>query len=140
MRKAVIIYSSRTGITGRYGRQIGHFISSNGIETKVHSVDGYGLNKDDLDSEIVILGCWTAGFMLLFQHPDRKWKRMTRNLPDLKNRKVAFFTTYKIATGSMFRNMQKQVSGKQPVISLTLKSKNGCLTDADKKALTEFIS
>ncbi len=136
--KALIMYRSRTGITEKFGKEINELLNSKGIESKVLSIENYS-DIAATEPDIVFLGCWTAGFMLLFQHPDREWKKFAQRLPDLKNKKVALFTTYKIATGSMFKSMRKYLSDKSANITLELKSKDGRINDGNKKDIIDFI-
>ena len=49
------------------------------------------------------------------------------------------FTTYKILTGSMFRNIYKHLNGKFTAPSMELKSRNGFLSAADKLKLDSII-
>jgi hypothetical protein len=77
--------------------------------------------------------------MFILQHPDREWKDFAAKLPSAPDVKVALFTTYKILTGSMFRNMYKQLKGKFASPSLELKSRNGSLSEEDKQALENLI-
>jgi len=88
MKKAIIIYQSRTGITRSFGEEIGRYLNSKGLDAKVMPVqecDGEVAGQ----YEFVFLGCWTAGFMLLFQHPDRHWVKFVKGLPDLKDKNIA---------------------------------------------------
>jgi hypothetical protein len=90
-------------------------------------------------ADFVLLGCWTAGFMLLFQHPDRPWIGFAKQLPELSGKKAALFTTYKIATGSMFKSMRKYLSGQALDLSLELKSRKGNLAEVHKMMLDRFL-
>ena len=137
MKKALIVYRSRTGITKRYGEEIGRFLASRNIETMVTSVEKY-TESEDFNPDYLLLGCWTAGFMLIFQHPDKAWKKFAQNLDGLNNKKVALFTTYKIATGSMFASMKKHLQGTNTDDLPELRSRNGSLSEADKNLLAKF--
>ena len=77
--------------------------------------------------------------MVILQHPDKEWKEFAAKLPDMPNGKLALFTTYKILTGSMFRNMNKQIKDRFTKPSLELKSRDGLLSETDKLALDAFI-
>ena len=77
--------------------------------------------------------------MVILQHPEDAWKDFAVKLPNIPNAKLALFTTYKILTGSMFRNMSKELDGKFAKSSLELKSRNGRLSENDKNALDNFI-
>ena len=137
MKKALIVYRSRTGITERYGREIGKFLASRGIDTRTLPVEKYSEFKG-FEPDYLLLGCWTAGFMLLFQHPDKVWKKFAQNVDNAGNKKIALFTTYKVATGQMFSSMKKYLQGVQADNIPELKSRNGSLSEGDKSLLEKF--
>ena len=141
MEKAVILFNSRTGTTGKYAREIGKYIESKGIDVEVSYIQGYQYKPEILESvDYLFLGCWTSGLMVVFQHPEKAWKEIAATLPSKPEAKLALFTTYKILTGSMFRNMDKHLKGKFATPSLELKSRNGSLSETDKHALNSLIS
>jgi flavodoxin len=139
MKKAVIVYQSKTGITKRFGKEINGYLAGKGIETHLVSVNEYkrGLAEQ---ADYLLLGCWTAGFMLLFQHPDAIWKQFAIGLPTMPDKKIGLFTTYKIATGSMFKSMKKALGNTGSVPMVELKSRKGNLTEESKVALEQFLS
>ena len=140
MEKAVILFNSRTGTTGNYAREISKYLEAKGIEIQISSIQGYKYNQEMLDqAKYVFLGCWTSGLMVVLQHPENVWKEFAATLPNTLEAKLALFTTYKILTGSMFRNMSKEVDGKFAKPSLELKSRNGSLSEQDKKDLDIFV-
>ena len=125
--KTSIIYNSHSGTTSAYTEKIGNFLSSYGIEYQVSSINYY--DKEYLiSSDLVLLGCWTSGLMIVAQHPDRAWK------------KFALFTTYTIATGSMFRKMENILNDKCDPPNGILKSKSKQLTDMDRSTLKDLIN
>lgn len=134
MKKAIIIYNSKTGNTKHFAGEINKFLKTYDIESEAVSIFDY---KPELiiESDIILLGCWTSGWMVMFQHPQKVWKEFANKLPDLSPKKVALFTTYKIATGGMFKNMKKHlrlnIQREIPII----KSRKGVLTDSDKSIL-----
>jgi flavodoxin len=136
MKKALILYQSKTGITEKFGKEISTFITSRGVEAKAVSINDYQSELTE-QADYLLLGCWTAGFMLMFQHPDLAWKQFAGKLPPLKGKKVALFTTYKIATGSMFKSMKKHLDAGQDFIEL--RSKKGNLSDEQKVILERFL-
>jgi len=77
--------------------------------------------------------------MIFAQHPDKAWKEFAKDMPAITGKKLALFTTYKLATGSMFRKMGSCLEGKAEPAGLILKSKNGKLSEQDKTALEEFL-
>lgn len=140
MEKAVILFNSKTGTTGKYARKIGEYIEAKGIEVEISSIQGYKYNQEILDhATYVFLGCWTSGLMVVMQHPENIWKEFAAKLPNMPEAKLALFTTYKVLTGSMFRNMYKEVEGKFAKSSLELKSRNGSLSEDDQERLDTFI-
>lgn len=139
MKKAVVVYQSKTGITKKFAEEISRHLASNGTEVQTLSVEKC---TDGIISQAdyVLLGCWTSGFLLFFlQHPDGVWKQFAQKLPDLAGKKVALFTTYKVATGSMFSSMKKQLrlNAAEPVIEL--RSRNGSLSEEHQVALDAFL-
>ena len=139
MKTAVIVYHSKTGTTKKYAEEISKYLKSKGLDTQVTSIQAY--SEDMLNNvDYVLFGCWTNGLMLILQHPEKIWGDFAAKLPSIPDVKVALFTTYKILTGSMFRNMYKQLKGKFATPSLELESRNGSLSEEDKQAIENFIS
>lgn len=138
MKKAAIIVNSKTGTTRQYAEEIGKYLKEKGLETQVSSIQAY--KEEMLDNaDYVFFGCWTHGLMVILQHPEKIWVDFAAKLPNMPDVKVALFTTYKILTGSMFRNMVKHLNGKLSAPFLELKSRNGSLSEKDKQALDGFI-
>ena len=138
MKKAFILYNSRTGITRKFAEEINDFLNKNNIPSGIKSIDQYDAG-DLSDCQYLFLGCWTHGLMVLLQHPDKKWVNFAKNLPDLNGRKIILFTTYKLATGSMFRKMKAHIHCNPGDLVLELKSRNGHLNETQKKELTEIV-
>ena len=139
MKTAVVIYHSKTGTTKKYAEEISKYLQSKGLDTQLTSIQTY--SEDMLNNvDYVFFGCWTNGLMVILQHPNKEWVDFAAKLPGIPDAKVALFTTYKILTGSMFRNMYKQLKGKFATPSLELKSRNGLLSEKDKQALADLIS
>ena len=137
MKKAAIIYNSRTGLTKKYAEQIRDYLSNNGVETNVLPIQQYDdAILDDID--YLLLGCWTNGLMFFLQHPDKAWKEFAAKLPNPIKPKTALFTTYKLLTGTMFKNMSRQLNGNVNNPLPELKSRNGRLSENDKKILDHF--
>lgn len=139
MKKAAIIVNSKTGTTSRYAEEISEFLKSKGLDTQVASIQDY---SEDLlkNADYVFFGSWTNGLMVVLQHPDKIWVEFAAKLPSMPEAKVALFTTYKILTGSMFRNMSKHLRGKFAAPSLEIKSRNGSLSEKDQEGLENFIN
>jgi flavodoxin len=122
-----------------YAEEIGHFLSGNGIDCRISSIDDY--DKDYLrSSDLVMLGCWTSGLMIFAQHPDRKWHKFVEEMPVIREKTIALFTTYKIATGSMFKKMETILGDKSDPPKAILKSRNKQLTDKNRSILEALIN
>lgn len=138
MKKAVIIYNSKTGITKKYAEEIGTYLRTKKLSTDIISIQEY---KDETikNADFLFLGCWTNGLMVCLQHPDNNWKDFASKLPNEIKSKTALFVTYKTLTGSMFKNMRKHLKGKIDSCSAEIKSRNGLLSESDKVVLNNFI-
>ncbi len=137
---ALVIYYSKTGRTRQMAYEIDKYLKENNLNSKMISI--YDVRPEDIaQADMVLLGCWTHGLFFILQHPDKTWRDYAAKFPDLNGKKVGFFTTYKTATGSMFRRMYKNLKGRlaEPV-SLNIKSKNGKLSDKNKALIKEFIT
>ncbi len=75
----------------------------------------------------------------LLQHPDKPWMPFARKLPELSVRKIGLFTTYKIATGGMFKKMASCLGGNSTRVSLELKSRSRRLSENHQQALDAFL-
>jgi flavodoxin len=139
MKKALIIYNSKKGTTKKFGNEIGNFLNSKNIISKVIPI--YDFNENEISGyDYILLGCWTSGLFVCMQHPQQDWIDFSKKLPNLKNKKVGLFTTYKLATGSMFRKMKLHLQNKIDNISLELKSRNGKLSETNAMELMEFAN
>jgi hypothetical protein len=87
-----------------------------------------------------MLGCWTNGLMIFAQHPDKAWKKFVEEMPDIRKKTLVLFTTYKIATGSMFRKMEKILSDKSDRPKAILKSRSKELTEENRSTLEVLIN
>ncbi len=134
MKKIIIFYHSKTGTTQQYANEIGAYLESQKIDVKVHSILEYA--PEILEgADLVMLGCWTHGLMVVFQHPDKTWQRFAARLPEMPGVKLVLFTTYKFFTGSMFKKMYRYLDSKFELPELELKSRNGKLSRKDKSFL-----
>ncbi len=136
MKNVLIVYNSKTGITKKYAENIASFLKGKGASCIVKADEAY--NAADLTTAShVLLGCWTSGLFLFLQHPNPDWVTFAKALPSLNDKKTGLFTTYKLATGSMFPKMRDKINANP---SLLLRSKNGILSETDEFLLTDFIS
>jgi flavodoxin len=138
MKKAVIYYSSRKGTTKYFGEEIGDYLKEKKYDVKIYSV--LDAKPEQLtEVETVLLGGWTHGLFFILQHPDHNWIDFSKSLPSLRGKKVGLFTTYKIATGSLFRKMKTHLKNKADGIELILKAKSEKLLDSHKQQLDKFL-
>lgn len=138
MSRALIVYDSKMGKTRRFAKAIGERLASLGIEPTVTSVGTFRAEMLD-GADLVLLGGWTRGLMVVGQHPDEDWVAFARALPPLGERRVGLFATYLIATGSMFWAMKRHLSGKVGGIDLRLKSRTDRLSAANAARLERFV-
>jgi flavodoxin len=137
--KASIIYNSHSGTTKAFAEGIGRFLTEKGVENRVGSIDSY--DKEYLQSaDLVLLGSWTSGLMIIGQRPDRPWYYFAKRMPAINDKRVAFFTTYMLATGSMFRKMEKKLAGKISKPRALIRSKTRSLTGEHKAILEGLIA
>jgi len=61
-------------------------------------------------------------------------------MPVIRKKTIAPFTTYKIATGSMFRKMENTLSDKSDPPKTILKSRSNLLTDKNRLTLELLIN
>ena len=138
MTTATVVYRSATGTTRRLAEEIGAHLESRGVTVSVQSVgDCDPASLSDVD--VVLLGCWTSGLFVFGQHPDEPWTAFVREMPPLGRTRVGLFTTYKLATGSMFGRMRGVIGVKVGHVDLELKSRNGQLPDSGRVALDRLI-
>jgi|WetSurMetagenome_2_1015567.scaffolds.fasta_scaffold14070_2 flavodoxin len=138
IKRAVIIYHTTTGITRMYADEIEAHLKSKGLDVESISIWQY---KDGIadGANYLLLGCWTSGLMIAFQHPEKVWREFAAIFKTTDNPPLILFTTYKILTGSMFKNMLKYLKGKISEPFAQLKSRNGRLSVRDKDILDKFV-
>ncbi len=134
MKKAIIIYQSKKGTTRKLGEEIQSVLTSKLIATDIQALEECkGLDVSAYD--YVFLGCWTKGLMFFAQHPDKVWNDYVPSLRFSKDSKMVFFTSYKIATGSMFSQMKKSLPQEHPSIYGKIKSRDGNLNYSSAELL-----
>jgi len=139
VKRAVIVYRSRTGRTRGLAEEIGAFLATRDIDPQVVSIGECDLQAL-LDVDYLLLGCWTSGLMIMRQRPDQPWVDFARAIPAISVPRVGLFTTYKLAIGGMFAQMHRHLAGRVPAAALELKSRTGRLSESDRRALERFIA
>ena len=138
MTTAAVVYRSASGTTRRFAEEIAAHLESRGVTTTVASVgDCHPASLVGVD--LVLLGCWTSGLFVIAQHPDEPWMAFARDLPALPGTRVGLFTTYKLATGSMFPKMRAGLGSTAGQVELELKSRGGLLSDDGRQALDRLL-
>jgi flavodoxin len=134
MNRALVLYHSRRGTTAQYGGEIAAILSQAGMETTLMPM--YQAAESPVkEADIIFIGCWTSGLMFFGQKPEKIWIEYVRQLPDIGNKEIVLFTTYKVLTGSMFREMAKHLPHGSRISMVKLKSRSGRLTSANKQLL-----
>jgi flavodoxin len=139
MKKAIVVYRSHSGVTRRYGQEIGAALKKHGIQVEITSVGDCDFAAV-AEADYLLTGCWTSGLFFVLQHPDEPWMAFVRDMPETKRPRVGLFTTYKLATGSQFPKMRAALAGKTNDPVFELKSRNGHLSAADEKTLEGFLA
>jgi flavodoxin len=139
VKKAIVVYRSHSGVTRRYGEEIGAFLTARDIAAQVVSVGECDMTTL-ADADYLLLGCWTSGLFVIRQHPDEPWLAFAREMPATPAPKVALFTTYQLRTGSQFPKMRAALAGKTASPRLELKSRDGHLSAADERSLEQFLA
>jgi hypothetical protein len=139
MKKALVIYQSRQGRTKKYGEEISRFLAQHGIESHVISIDEFTENHMQQVTHL-LLGCWTSGLFLFLQHPDGVWTKATKKMVIPDGVKIGLFTTYLLATGSMFNAMRRYIQAPKEKITFEWKSRTTALSESDKESLIRFLS
>ena len=116
--KATVLYYSHKGKTAFFAREIAMYLWSKGLNVSLSAISDFDIQKLN-ETDFLISGCWTCGWFVVGQHPHKKWS---------------------FRTGSMYRKMKKTLKISRNTHIPFLKSKNGLLTETDKKILDQFIS
>lgn len=136
--KVFISYLSKTGITRRYAAEMDTYLRGKGFDTEFKSIYDAGPEMAE-SADAILLGAWCHGLFIVLQHPDRDWVEFARRLPELSGKKVALFTTYKLATGSMFRRMKKHLKLDEGQQVEVFRSRKGSLSEEDRERLLAWL-
>jgi len=138
MKSALITFNSKKGKTLEYAKDIARFLESHNISSHIVSVADCE-DHHFKGADMVFFGCWTSGLMIIAQRPEKRWVDFAKKTPAMHDKKIVLFTTYLIATGSMFKSMQKHLNGKITGVSLKMKSRQPVMTDINKAQLEDFL-
>lgn len=137
---ALVIYQSKNGTTRRMAEEIAAELKNNQVDVKIGSIRE--INPNDIENaDHLYLGCWTSGMLLFAQKPDKEWRKFVGKIPVGLRKKTTMFTTYKIATGSMFKEMRNKLTYRGLTISNNaLKSKTGALNPVQRKIICQSLN
>lgn len=139
MKKAIIIYKSRTGTTKKFGKRIHDYLINKEIIPQIKSIDEID-EFDFSEYDFIFLGCWTSGLLILMQKPEKSWIEFAQKMPKLDSTKTVLFTTYKIRTGSMFNGMRRHLEFENDSYNkYEFKSRNGELSEKNKLLIDMFL-
>lgn len=136
--KVTILYQSKRGRTAGYARAMAMYLWSRGMSVSYSSVSDFKPEQLN-DCDMLMLGCWTSGWFVVGQHPNKLWVDFAKQLPANLPPRLILFATYKIRTGSMFSRMKKRLNLSQVRRIDTLESKTGILGDYEKKLLDAYV-
>ncbi len=107
--QAVVIFESLTGNTARAGRAIAAGLTAQGVPTTafpVTEVDYQALS----DADLVIVGSWVDGLILVGQRPGRLGRITT--MPTLAGKKAVVYLTYAIDAGKALEKLSRAVEAR----------------------------
>jgi flavorubredoxin len=102
--RAVVIYESLTGNTARAARLIAEAAQDEGADVTVYPITAIGL-KDLAEADIVFVGTWVDGLVLMGHRPGRAGR--LRALPVIDGKPVAAFMTYAIHAGKALERFER---------------------------------
>jgi flavorubredoxin len=106
---AVLIYESLTGNTAKAGRAIAAGLTAEGIPTQafpITAIDYQALS----DADLVIVGSWTDGLILVGQRPGRVGR--IKGMPALSGKRAVVYLTYAIDPGKALQKMSDAVAAR----------------------------
>lgn len=113
MTRAVVIYESLTGNTARAARLVAEHAVAAGAEVSVFPIDDIGL-KDLAEADVVFLGTWVDGLILVGHRPGRAGK--LRRLPVIDGKRAALFMTYAVHAGKALERFAHVVEERGAVV------------------------
>ena len=105
--KGIVIFESLTGNTAKAGFAIADELNRAGIETVACSTKAVDLQALS-EADIVIIGTWTDGLILLGQRPGGVGRLAL--LPAIDGKKTAVYCTYAINAGKTLEKLTGVVS------------------------------
>jgi hypothetical protein len=106
---AVVIYESLTGNTAKAGRAIAAALTAAGLPTEafpITAIDYQALS----DAELVIVGTWTDGLVVIGQKPGRLGR--IKAMPALAGKRAVVYLTYAIDPGKALQKLSDAVAAR----------------------------
>lgn len=139
MKKAIIIYKSRKGTTKKFSEKIRDYLKKKEVNSQVKSIEEIG-EFEFSEYDYIFLGCWTNGLFFFMQKPEKAWIEFAKKMPVLRSKSTVLFTTYKILTGSMFREMRKRLVFENDSNGIVeLKSRSCELLEGNQLLINRFL-
>ena len=138
MKKAIIIFQNKNSATKKFGEEIAQFLLNRGLAAELIPISSFE-PKNLADADYLLLSGWRNGSLFSPKYPDSEWMTFVNKLPTLDGVKTALFTTYRLFSGGMFKNMKKYLAAKTKNLEFAFKSKDGSLSISDKLTLNDFI-
>jgi flavorubredoxin len=105
--QAVVIYESLTGNTAKAGHAIAGELTAHGVDTRA-----YPITRIDYqalaDADLVVVGSWTDGLILVGQKPGRLGR--IRTMPALAGKRAVVYLTYAIDQGKALQKLSDAVA------------------------------
>jgi hypothetical protein len=106
---AVVIYESLTGNTAKAGRAIAEALTAHGLATQAFPITGIDYQAM-ADAELVIVGSWVDGFIVVGQRPGRLGR--IKGMPALAGKRAIVYLTYAIDAGRALQKMSDAVAAR----------------------------
>lgn len=113
MTRAVVIYESLTGNTARAAQLVAAEARAAGAEVSVFPIDDIGL-KELAEADVVFLGTWVDGLILMGHRPGRAGK--LRRMPVIDGKRAALFMTYAVHAGKALERFSRVVEERGAVV------------------------
>jgi flavodoxin len=122
--KALIVYQNKNNTAIKFAEAIAYQVQKRVDEIIIKSIENV-TSQDIINCDLLYLGCWASGSMLLGRKPDQGWVDFVSQLPVSEGKKVVLFTSYRFTSGSIFHKMKEYLAPKGYVIIGSMKSRNG---------------
>jgi Flavodoxin domain len=113
--KVLVAHDSRTGRTREVAERIGLVVQGSTPRVSVASVADL-LPEDVLAADVLFLGAWVDGFIVVGVGPSGRAMAWARALPSLEGRLAAVFCTYGVNPRRTLQEMSKVLTSKGAIV------------------------